>query len=193
VGLRLLSRTALTAQDRHHIWVTRFTPVEVGKGRPARFFTWGRRVAACNRSTPRLAVRHDVAMTGSSTTNKEVVRRHLEDAWNDHHPELWNELLDQNLVIHHPQMPPGREAYVQGCDVYWAAFPDAHTEILDLIAEGDRVVARWVERGTHKGEFMGVPPTGRTYEKQGISIYRVQDGRLAEVWLQEDASTQMFG
>ena len=132
-------------------------------------------------------------MTGSTATNKEVVRRHLEDAWNDHHPELWNELLDENLVIHHPQMPPGREAYVQGCAAYWAAFPDAHTEIVDLIAEDDRVVARWVERGTHKGEFVGVPPTGRTYEKEGISIYRVQDGRLAEVWLQEDASAQSFG
>ena len=59
-------------------------------------------------------------------------------------------------------------------------------EVLDLLAENDRVMVRYIERGTHTGDLMGLPPTGRSYEKHGFALYRVADGRLAECWLQED-------
>jgi len=63
-----------------------------------------------------------------------------------------------------------------------AAFPDAHHTIDDLIAEGDRVVLRTTARATHRGNFEGIAPTGRSVEFTGIVVYRVQNGRIAESW-----------
>jgi predicted ester cyclase len=68
--------------------------------------------------------------------------------------------------------------------------------LLDIVAEGDRVAIRYVERGTHLGDLMGLPPSGRTYAKHGMTMYRLADGRLAEAWLQEDDAgyqQQLFG
>ena len=56
----------------------------------------------------------------------------------------------------------------------------------DVMAEDDRVVVRYIERGAHTGDFVGLPPTGRTYEKHGFALYRIAGGQLAEAWLQED-------
>lgn len=69
-------------------------------------------------------------------------------------------------------------------------------EVLDLISEDDRVVVRYIERGTHTGEFVGRPPTGRRYEKHGFALYRIENSRLAESWMQEDDQgyqQQLFG
>ena len=94
--------------------------------------------------------------------------------------------MEDGFDLHHPLLQPGRDAYRDACSVVWAAFPDSTIEILDLIAEDDLVMARWVDRGTHTGDFMGMEPTGRAYEKHGITLFRVRDGRLAEAWFQED-------
>ena len=120
-------------------------------------------------------------VTSSPEQNKGLVRRHFEEANNQRHPELWDELMEDGFVIHHPLVEPGRDGYRGGCAAWWAAFPDARVEIFDLFGKGDRVAARWVERGTHTGEFSGMAPTGRTFELRGISLFRVRDGRLAEV------------
>jgi steroid delta-isomerase-like uncharacterized protein len=127
-------------------------------------------------------------MTGSPAANKEIVRRHFEEACNGKRPELWEDLMEESFVVHHPLMEPGRDSYREACTGYWGAFPDATVEILDLVAEDDRVAARWSERGTHSGEFMGMAPTGRKYDKEGITIFRLSNGRLAEAWLQEDVT-----
>jgi steroid delta-isomerase-like uncharacterized protein len=127
--------------------------------------------------------------TCDTLTNKEVVRRHLEVAVNEHRPELWDELMAEDLVMHHPQFgtrSPGRVGYRAGMDALWAAVPDLSVEILDLIAEGDRVVVRYFERGTHRGDLYGVKATGRRYQKHGFSMYRVGDGEITEIWIQED-------
>jgi steroid delta-isomerase-like uncharacterized protein len=63
-----------------------------------------------------------------------------------------------------------------------SAIPDYNQEILDIFSAGDRVAMRWVARGTHQGELLAAAPTGNSIEVNGINIYRVAEGRLAEVW-----------
>ena len=62
------------------------------------------------------------------------------------------------------------------------AFPDIHFTIDDMIAEGDKVVVRFTVRGTHQGDYLGVPPTGKQFAVNGIAIHRIVDGREVEVW-----------
>lgn len=128
--------------------------------------------------------------------NKAVVRRHLEQAINQRRPELWSELMADDFVLHHPLLGPGGSAYEDAMALLWSGFPDLSVEILDLVAEEDRVVVRYIERGTHSGDFLGMPPTGKSYEKHGFTLYRVENGQLAEAWLQEDDQgfqQQLFG
>jgi predicted ester cyclase len=66
------------------------------------------------------------------------------------------------------------------------AFPDVHITIEEQIAEGDKVVSRWTDRGTHQGEFMGIAPTGKRIEYTGISIDRIADGKIVESLLESD-------
>jgi steroid delta-isomerase-like uncharacterized protein len=62
------------------------------------------------------------------------------------------------------------------------AIPDYHQEIVDIFSVGDRVAMRWVARGTHRGKLLGAPPTGHAIDVNGINLYRIADGRIAEVW-----------
>jgi steroid delta-isomerase-like uncharacterized protein len=66
------------------------------------------------------------------------------------------------------------------------AFPDAHSTVEDQLAEGDKVVTRWRARGTHRGELGPVPATGHAFEMDGVTIERIADGRIAEVWVARD-------
>jgi steroid delta-isomerase-like uncharacterized protein len=118
--------------------------------------------------------------------NRALVRRHLEEAVNLGRPEVWDDIMAEDFLLHHPLVEPGRASYVAAMEVLRAGFPDINVEVLDLVAEDDRVVARYIERGTHTGDFVGLPPTGRSYEKHGFALYRVTNGRLAECWMQED-------
>ncbi len=128
--------------------------------------------------------------------NKAVVRRHLEEAISQNRPELWDEIMADDFTLHHPLVGPGREAYARSVALLREGFPDLSEEVLDIVAEGDRVVVRYIERGTHTAAFMGLAPTGRRYEKHGFALYRLAGGRLAEVWVQEDDrgfERQVFG
>src|SRR5215204_4283902 len=62
------------------------------------------------------------------------------------------------------------------------AFPDSRNVVEDVIAEGDRVAARWTTRATHKGEFAGISPTDRTVEVAWFAVFRLADGKVAESW-----------
>jgi predicted ester cyclase len=70
---------------------------------------------------------------------------------------------------------------------YFAAFPDLQFTVEDEIAEGDKVTTRYTARGTHRGELMGMAPTGKHVTVTGIFISRVEEGKLAEMWLNWDA------
>lgn len=128
--------------------------------------------------------------------NKALVRRHLEEAVNQCRPEVWNDVMAEDFVLHHPLVEPGRASYAAALAMLQGGFADLRVEVLDLVAEDDRVVVRYIERGTHTGDFVGLPPTRRTYEKHGFALYRIAGGQLAEAWMQEDDQgyqQQLFG
>ena len=116
-----------------------------------------------------------------------MVRRRY-DAWNNNTPAVLDEILADDFDVHHPRLPSGREAMKQFEAMYRTAFPDAQVTIQDMIAEGDKVVVRYTERGTHLAVYgpLGLAPTGKQYARTGTAIYRVADGKLAEAWVNED-------
>jgi steroid delta-isomerase-like uncharacterized protein len=120
-----------------------------------------------------------------SEQNKEIVRASfepLEDILAEH-----ERLYSADWVGHFPGMPPLDAAgHRQYSEVMVTAFPDLERTIEDLVAEGDKVVARWTAKGTHTGDFQGIPPTGRVATSSGITIFRIADGRIVEEWSESD-------
>ncbi|NOZ28128.1 MAG: hypothetical protein GXP39_08775 [Chloroflexi bacterium] len=116
--------------------------------------------------------------------NKEIVRRHVEEYWNQGRLEVAKEIHAPDYTFHEQTNPPirGRDAYDQFAIMYRTAFPDLHFTIEELIAKGDKVVERWSCTATHQGELMGIPPTGKRARTTGISIFRIADGKIAEEW-----------
>ena len=109
--------------------------------------------------------------------NKAVVRREQE--------ELWNHTGDLNAA--EELFAAGEaEAAKQGAANFRRGFPDVISTIEDLIAEGDKVVARWRSRATHQGDYMGIAPTHNKVEFTGISFYRIEGGKIAQSWNIED-------
>ena len=85
-----------------------------------------------------------------------------------------------------PGQQPGRDGHKQIVTVFRAAFPDLRVTTEDLITEGDRVALRWKAEGTHMGELMGIPPTGKHVTLTGIEILRIADGRIVERWAEDN-------
>ena len=109
--------------------------------------------------------------------NKTLVRREQE--------ELWNHTGDLDAAEELFAVGQAEAAKEEAAD-FRRGFPDVISTIEDLIAEGDKVVARWRSRATHQGEYMGIPPTGKEVEFTGISFYRIEGGKIAESWTVED-------
>ncbi len=85
----------------------------------------------------------------------------------------------------------GREAFKQMVAGFRAALPDLRETVEDQVAEGDKVVSRFISRGTHKGELMGAPPTGRQITIRGTDISRIRNGKIVEAWVMFDALALM--
>jgi steroid delta-isomerase-like uncharacterized protein len=85
----------------------------------------------------------------------------------------------------------GAEALKQVWAMLLRIYPDIHLTVEDLIAEGDKVVGRTTVTGTHRGEFMGLPPTGKSVTYNEIFIFRFVDGKVAETWGVVDVFAQM--
>ncbi|MFN8458028.1 MAG: ester cyclase [Anaerolineae bacterium] len=121
----------------------------------------------------------------STEANKAIVRRNFEEAWNKMNLAVVDELVAPDYIGHfasHPQPVSGIEACKQFMSGYFVAFPDAHFDIEDMVAEGDKVVARWTVRGTHQGNLAGIPPTGKPITVPGMWILRLANGKIAEQW-----------
>ncbi len=118
--------------------------------------------------------------------NKAAVRRFVEEVQSQHRLDLVDELFDPDYIDHAVPlgMPPaqGTEYFKQFYTTMLRALLDAHATIHDQIAEGDKVTTRKTFRGTHQGEFMGIPPTGKEVELLVIDIFRVTGGKLVEHW-----------
>jgi steroid delta-isomerase-like uncharacterized protein len=126
--------------------------------------------------------------------NKALVRRLFEECWNRGDLSNLNQWLSNDYVEHDPAERNFAADYGRGPDyfrkinqIYRSAFPDLRFDIRDLVAEGDRVVARWATTGTHRGPLMGISPTGKRTEVDGVSIHRIVDNRIQETWVVWDA------
>ena len=124
----------------------------------------------------------------STETNKAIVRRLEEQVWNKHRLDLFEEFYTEDTILHAASFPSrsGLQAVKEDVAMMLNVYPDIQVAEEDMIAEGDEVVLRWTMRGTHQGELLGIPPTGKQITNAGISIYRLVNGKIAEEWFWPD-------
>ena len=121
----------------------------------------------------------------STEENKKISWRLQEEVFGQGKLELVDELLAPDYVSHapgDPELSRGPEDIKEIVRSYHSAFPDINFAVEQQVAEGDMVVTRWIARGTHRREFMGVPPSGRRIEVSGMSMDRISGGRIVENW-----------
>lgn len=122
--------------------------------------------------------------SSSEERNKRVARRVLEEFFTAGKLELAEELFSPDLVQHHPDEPyetRGPDGIRARITAWRTAFPDLSTSVEDLVADFERVAIRSIARGTNTGEFAGAPPTGKQFEVEWESVYRFEDGKVAEM------------
>jgi steroid delta-isomerase-like uncharacterized protein len=113
----------------------------------------------------------------------DIFRRVTDELWNGKNPELIPELYADDFLMHTPiGVFEGPAGYRQVYDTYVSAFSDCRMTVDDQFASGDRNVIRYTFSGTHDGELLGVPPTGKHVSISGISIARLAGGKIAEEW-----------
>jgi steroid delta-isomerase-like uncharacterized protein len=122
-----------------------------------------------------------------SEDNKALAQRSWEIV-SQRNPDLLEEVYAVDIVWHEPdQDVQGLEEAKQFYSMYLSAFPDLNATVEDVIAEGDKVVTRWTIRGTHQGEIEEFgPPTGKQVEIKGITIHRIEGGKIVEEWERYD-------
>ncbi len=94
----------------------------------------------------------------------------------------WDSICSSDYVIHFTNMDMNLEQFIQYNATIFTAFPDMRFTIDDMIAEGDKVVARYTLKGTFKKEYQGIAPTGKQITAKGVSIDRIVKGRDVETW-----------
>ena len=126
---------------------------------------------------------------------KNRIRQFVEEIWHKGNLGAIDEFIAPDYIRHTSQFREG------GRDVHGpedarksiaalrASFPDIHFDLEDILAEGDKVVARWTCTGTHRGEFRGIAPTGKRVAFSGMNIYRLRDGKIVERWSVKDYAT----
>ena len=125
--------------------------------------------------------------------NKAVVRRVWEELANQKDLALVDELFASNYVFHGAggQEIRGPEGLKQTLATQFTAFPDLHTTIEDMVAEGDKLVARLTATGTHQGEYQGIAPTGKKVTGTVININHGVGGKVVETWQVSDRLSMM--
>ena len=133
------------------------------------------------------------AQEAATEANKEVVRRFTEEVFNKGDVAAIDKYITADAVDHNP--PPGmtgdREGFKKWLTTFRAAFPDMKATLDQVIAEGDLVVFRNTMTGTQKGEYMGMPASGKPISVEAIDIVRFKDGKMVEHWGQMDAMGMM--
>jgi len=124
-----------------------------------------------------------------TTSSVNLARRwHMEFFLHD--LNIADEILTPNFLIHGPGLPPDLPRGIQGAKLYVtmlrSAFPDVQITHDFELEHDDKVVIRWTAKATHTGEFAGVAPTGKTAIITGIDIFRIEGGKLAELWQEWD-------
>ena len=115
---------------------------------------------------------------------KALARRLPLEGFNEGNAAVFDEVVaaDANDHLPPPGLPPGREGYKQFVTVLRAAFPDIHYTVNEEVAEGDKMMHHTTARGTHKGEFLGIAPTGKQVTWDEMHILRFANGQAVEHW-----------
>ena len=124
----------------------------------------------------------------SAEENKAVLRRWIE-AYNERDLEAEAEVLAPGFVAHVPAAPgplEGLEAWMRFTAPFTQAFPALRLTVEDAVSEGEKVAARVAFRGTHRGEFQGIPPTGKEVAFSSMEVNRVVGGKVEEHWVELD-------
>ncbi len=126
--------------------------------------------------------------------HKTMSRRVIEEVFSQGRYDALNEVIAPNFVSHDPAIPMEGKGpnVVRGiAEMLRGAFPDLRMMVEDQVAERDRVMSRWTARGTHKGPFMGKPPTNRSAMVSGVTVDRFENGKLVESWINWDSAGLM--
>lgn len=122
-----------------------------------------------------------------SAANKEIVRRATEEPWRN--LEVLDEVISSDYVGYDPALPEplrGPQGAKDNVNQYRSAFEGAQITVKEQIAEGDLVSTRWEGRGTHTGELMGIGPTGKEVVVSGLTLSRLEGGKIVEEWTNWD-------
>lgn len=121
--------------------------------------------------------------------NKQIARRTFEEGWGKGNLDMVDEIAAPDMRLH-ARLPgdfgPGPEGIKKLIRTFRAAFPDLSYTVDFQLAEGDRVLTRWSATGTHRGEFMGIQPTNRRINYDGMSVQRFRNGKIVEAWANVD-------
>jgi len=119
---------------------------------------------------------------------KVLVRRLFEEVWNQGNLAAIDELFAPSYIRYDPAAPEakGLAGFKQLVVLLRTAFPDLHFTLEEIIAEGDKVMSRALLRGTHRGEYLGVAPTGKPVAVMGMVVLRIAQGKFQEGWLMMD-------
>jgi steroid delta-isomerase-like uncharacterized protein len=128
-----------------------------------------------------------------SEDNKTLVRRWIEEVIAKGNVAVVEQYIAPTYIGHSPGLPEakGPEGSRQRITALHAAFPDLRLTVEDLIADGDKVAVRYTAHGTHKGEFMGVAPTGKEMIWTAITLFHLVNGKVQEAWLISDLGQQL--
>ena len=126
----------------------------------------------------------------SAEEHRALVRRFVDEFWSGGDFAAADELMAVDAVVHEPVggTPADLKAVARAIRV---AFPDWHSTVEEMVVEGDRVAERWTGRGTHRGEFQGIPPTGKRVSVPGVVFYRIAGGKIVEFRGQFDRMSLM--
>jgi steroid delta-isomerase-like uncharacterized protein len=121
---------------------------------------------------------------------RTAVRRFFEEVWNKGNVGETDAFLAEEFISHNTfdVRIVGPREYGAAVTDYRAAFPDLHTTLEDVLVDGDRVAVRGTDRGTQRGDFMGIPASGREATTTWIEIFRMENGKAAEGWLESDTA-----
>lgn len=127
-------------------------------------------------------------MSDITQENKDIISHFYKEMEEKGNLDIIEEILATNCVLHFPGGIDlyGPEGYKEFRAPLDAALPDLKHSIEDIIVEGEKVVVRFMLRGTYRGEFMGIAPTGKQVILTSIAIYRLADGKVVEVWCNAD-------
>ncbi|QRP44712.1 ester cyclase [Amycolatopsis sp. FDAARGOS 1241] len=119
-------------------------------------------------------------------TTRETVERFYAELFNGRRFDLIDELLTPDAVNHGPTDEPAREAVAGADRIVHESFSDAVLHVDDILVDGDKAAVRWTMTGTHDGDFLGTPATGKAIRMGATVVFGLRDGRIAELWPQLD-------